>query len=102
KGLHERNRKRESNSSMPNSAKTLMPRGWTPAQRASAAVRGYGYRHRVLREQVLKMYPICFWCGKEKSTERDHLLSLRNGGEDTIENSVGACKSCNSARARQK
>src|SRR5262245_47063037 len=87
---------------MPQSAKTLKPRNWPCVTRPNSTQHGYGYAHRKLREKVLKLYPTCYWCRCAPSTERDHVVPLSQGGADTVDNSVGACKPCNSARARIK
>ena len=83
---------------MPHGAKTLQPRGYRRPPALSSAKRGYGYQHRKLREETLKRFPICFHCGQRPSTERDHIVPLSRGGADTIENSVGSCKTCNVKR----
>ena len=38
----------------------------------------------------------CFYCGREtKKLTRDHIIPIKNGGDDGIENIVPACMKCN-------
>lgn len=43
----------------------------------------------------------CAYCGKTKSLTLDHLLSRKNGGQDSGDNLVYACKSCNSSKNKK-
>lgn len=51
------------------------------------------------RRQVLeKMHGHCAYCGQEiclEDMQVDHIVSLRKGGADAIENMFPACRSCN-------
>lgn len=47
--------------------------------------------------------PLCHWCHAEFTDELlatiDHLLPLKDGGSDRLENLVLACEPCNNGRA---
>lgn len=41
----------------------------------------------------------CAYCGKQtKQLERDHIMALSSGGDDSMDNIVPACHSCNSSK----
>jgi 5-methylcytosine-specific restriction endonuclease McrA len=67
-----------------------MPRQHTTNNKEYAA-----NRRRILTEQ-----PQCHWCGAE-ATEADHLIAFVDGGENTPDNLVSACKPCNARRGAQ-
>lgn len=50
------------------------------------------YQWQVLQE---KYDYRCFYCGKQAKLTKDHVLPVSKGGEDTIDNIVPACLSCN-------
>ena len=52
---------------------------------------------RTLRVKVLMRDPICKMCGRAPSTEADHILPRRRGGQDTMGNLQGVCKPCHSS-----
>jgi len=66
--------------------------------RVSAARRGYGRRWQRLRLVVLKRDPVCRACGREASTDVDHILPKRAGGPDSLENLQGLCGPCHSRK----
>jgi 5-methylcytosine-specific restriction protein A len=72
--------------------------------RGSAASRGYGRRWEQLRKMVLARDPLCriaITCqGMRPSTDADHIIPKRLGGEDTMENLQGACHACHSYKTR--
>ncbi len=50
--------------------------------------------------------PNCYWCRKKFTRSRkpthDHVLALINGGANNLENSVCACRKCNSRKGAQR
>jgi hypothetical protein len=52
------------------------------------------------RKRTLAEHPDCHWCGAP-ATEADHLIPFIEGGENTDDNLVSACKPCNSKRGAQ-
>lgn len=67
-----------------------------------------GRRHREARAKVLHGVNRCTWCGCEISdllprghpqkATVDHVIPVRDGGPDVVENMVAACWRCNSRR----
>jgi 5-methylcytosine-specific restriction endonuclease McrA len=57
--------------------------------------------YQLNRKIAIRGEPRCHW-GLEgctgRSTEADHLVSLAAGGDDSLDNLVGACASCNRKR----
>jgi 5-methylcytosine-specific restriction endonuclease McrA len=48
---------------------------------------------------VFEMYgKQCLCCGSTKQISLDHVVSVKNGGENSIENLQPLCKSCNSTK----
>lgn len=64
--------------------------------RASSSARGYGRRWRKLRILILHRDPICRICKRAPSTDVDHIIPKREGGEDSAQNLQGVCHSCHS------
>ena len=50
------------------------------------------------RKIILDGEPLCHWCRRNPATEADHLIESDRGGDDTLENLVASCKSCNGKR----
>jgi 5-methylcytosine-specific restriction endonuclease McrA len=49
-----------------------------------------------VRESVFALYgKICLCCGSFDNIQIDHITSVKNGGENSIENFQPLCKSCN-------
>lgn len=44
--------------------------------------------------------PRCLACGTEDDLSVDHVISLFNGGDDTINNKQPLCRSCNSSKGK--
>ena len=68
------------------------------------ASRQLSYRspeYRRNRKLVLEREPVCHWRLKgctRKSTQADHVVPVAQGGDDSLENLVGACGRCNAFR----
>lgn len=75
-------------------------------QRGSSAQRGYDARWRRLRRMVLARQPLCadpFGVHAERgelvpATEVDHIVAKSQGGDDSMNNLQGLCKSCHSRK----
>jgi 5-methylcytosine-specific restriction protein A len=67
-------------------------------RRGSSSSRGYGANWQKLRHMVLCRDPLCqlkILCdGMEVSTEVDHIVPKKSGGDDSLENLQGACGRC--------
>jgi len=63
-------------------------------KRPSPSKRGYGARWCAIREEFLKINPVCCipGCGRP-ATEVDHILALRDGGTHDFINLRSMCKS---------
>jgi len=51
-----------------------------------------------LRPKMLLLYPVCMMCGKKPSEHVDHIIALRKGGENTMQNLQALCASCHSRK----
>lgn len=64
-----------------------------------------GYAWMKIREQVLRLEPICYICkAKGKitlATEVDHVVALINGGSNELSNLRGICTSDHVAKTRK-
>jgi 5-methylcytosine-specific restriction endonuclease McrA len=61
----------------------------------------YDKQHRILRALVLaEAGYVCAYCGG-KATEADHVVEVVNGGTNTKDNYVAACKRCNARRGQR-
>ena len=51
-------------------------------------------------QQKLMQRPMCTYCGNSNLEElsMDHIFPISKGGEDTADNLIWACKSCNSSK----
>lgn len=63
-------------------------------------------RRRLRKEERIEVYNKCqghcAYCGKEiayQDMQVDHMIPLRIGGEDDIENLLPSCRSCNHYKA---
>lgn len=59
--------------------------------------RSYSREYHRSRAVILEGQPPCYWCGAPATTA-DHVIAKHHGGDDTLENLVPACLSCNSSR----
>jgi len=79
-------------------------------ERGSAAARGYGATWRKLRKMVLARRPLCedpFGIHEARdevvaSTEVDHIVPLRDGGGNELDNLQALCKSCHSRKTARE
>ena len=79
-------------------------------RRGTAAQRGYNARWRRLRRMVLARQPLCadpFDLHREHgetvaATEVDHIVAKDRGGDDSMDNLQGLCKSCHSRKTAIK
>ena len=53
--------------------------------------------YRANRKHILANNPNCYWCGQIADTT-DHLIEFDQGGDNSTDNLVAACRSCNSKR----
>jgi 5-methylcytosine-specific restriction endonuclease McrA len=74
----------------------------------SAAQRGYGRRHRELRDKLLKQEPTCRYCRQKNppritlATIADHVVPIAKGGAvHDINNLAPACPDCHDAKTRR-
>jgi len=74
------------------------------AARGSGYERGYDWKWRQLRKQILQRDPICRWpdgCSAP-STDVDHVISKRRGGSDDPSNLRGLCHSHHSEKTARE
>ena len=61
--------------------------------RGNSAARGYGSRHRRLRDALLRDHPFCQWPNcNALATVRDHVVPLSEGGSDEPSNTQALCE----------
>ncbi len=76
-----------------------------PDERPSASTRGYGAEWREIRAKVLRLRPWCSECAargkRTKATDVDHVVALRRGGTNDINNLMPLCHSCHSRKTAQ-
>lgn len=65
-----------------------------------------GRRLQAMREALFARNPFCAECernGIDKlATQRDHIISLEDGGPDDETNEQGLCDSCHEAKSKQE
>jgi 5-methylcytosine-specific restriction endonuclease McrA len=67
-------------------------------RRARKAGNGGSHTVEERREKFMRFDNVCYYCGANKPLTEDHLIPLKRGGTDNIENIVPACRSCNSSK----
>lgn len=60
----------------------------------------YSAEFRRNRKVILSDGAVCHWCGSP-ADQADHLIPRAIGGDDTLDNLVPACSSCNARRGAQ-
>jgi 5-methylcytosine-specific restriction endonuclease McrA len=55
-------------------------------------------QYRQNRQAILDGNPDCYWGCGNKATQADHLIEHDAGGDDSTENLVPSCRTCNSKR----
>jgi 5-methylcytosine-specific restriction protein A len=64
-----------------------------------------GSRLQKLRRDTFQRNPLCVKCEERgvirAATQRDHVIALCNGGQDTQENSQGLCDECHGEKTAQ-
>ena len=51
--------------------------------------------HRKHKNELLRKYKKCVYCGSSKDLEIDHYIPKSHGGSDNIDNLVISCSRCN-------
>lgn len=69
----------------------------------TATKRITGRKLQALREQLFKSNPLCVLCEQggrvSRATQRDHIVSLAEGGLDIESNTQGLCDECHDAKS---
>jgi 5-methylcytosine-specific restriction protein A len=77
------------------------PKVW--AKREDAPKRITGRKLQQLRKELFASNPLCVACDKlglvRLATQRDHTVSLAEGGKDVPENTQGLCDDCHEAKS---
>lgn len=75
--------------------------GRLAGSRRRARLAGGGGSHTIAewRAVVAAQRGRCFYCERSVRLERDHVVPIARGGSDSIDNIVGACRSCNAKKA---
>ena len=75
----------------------------TTRQSISASVRMRGSGLQRERQRLMQANPLCVECYKQGIirawTQRDHIIPLCEGGEDTVRNTQGLCDECHAAKS---
>lgn len=76
------------------------------AKRPDAAKRITGRRLQALRAELFERDPLCAECRRrgdiKLATQRDHILSLEEGGTDSENNTQGLCDECHEGKSLQE
>ena len=70
--------------------------GLSMAVKSSRSSKWKAQRLRVLNRDQW----ICFYC-QAPATEADHIIAKVNGGDDSMENCISACRMCNLRKGRK-
>ena len=58
----------------------------------------YDYKWQKLSRYARTIQPYCSRCGSQRDLTADHILSLAQGGQNTLDNIMVLCRSCNSSK----
>lgn len=58
----------------------------------------YDYQWQKLSRYARQMQPWCSRCKATKDLTADHILSLADGGQNTLDNIMVLCRRCNSSK----
>jgi 5-methylcytosine-specific restriction protein A len=58
----------------------------------------YDYEWQKLSRLARELQPWCTKCGTNKDLTADHILSIANGGLNTLDNISVLCRKCNSSK----
>lgn len=74
------------------------------AKKATATKRVTGRRLQAMRASLFARHPLCVECERQGrvtlATQRDHVVSLEEGGPDDDDNVQGLCISCHDAKSK--
>ncbi|RYF02411.1 MAG: HNH endonuclease [Comamonadaceae bacterium] len=73
-------------------------------KKPTAAKRITGRKLQRLRAELFTRDPLCAECKRfgraTRATQRDHIVSLEEGGQDVEENTQGLCYDCHEAKSK--
>ncbi|MEU9975102.1 HNH endonuclease signature motif containing protein [Streptomyces sp. NPDC051014] len=58
----------------------------------------YDYQWQKIRAEAIRLQPYCSFCGTANDLTGDHILPLKEGGTNTLDNVRVLCRSCNTRR----
>lgn len=77
---------------------------WTKP--VTATKRITGRKLQALRAELFKRSPLCVHCAEHDvvtpATQRDHIIPLAEGGEDSEENTQGLCDECHDVKSKRE
>lgn len=76
--------------------------GGDPDQRAKRKQETSSQEWRRFRDQVLKLWPICYVCGLNPATEVDHIVPDFEGGTTDLGNAAGICTPCHRTKSARE
>jgi 5-methylcytosine-specific restriction endonuclease McrA len=58
----------------------------------------YDYQWQKVRAEAIRLQPYCSFCGTGNDLTGDHIVPLKEGGTNDIDNVRVLCRSCNTRR----
>jgi 5-methylcytosine-specific restriction endonuclease McrA len=58
----------------------------------------YDYQWQKVRAEAIRLQPYCLFCGSTQDLTGDHILPLKEGGMNVLDNVRVLCRSCNTRR----
>jgi 5-methylcytosine-specific restriction endonuclease McrA len=58
----------------------------------------YDYQWQKVRAEAIRLQPYCLFCGTDKDLTGDHIIPLKEGGTNVLDNVRVLCRSCNTRR----